>query len=72
MYVDQQVERFFDFHGTLAHLRLQIVAFDLEGPAATWFNLMESNRLLTDWPTFLCEIRLYFDPALYDYPYGCL
>ena len=66
------IERFFNFHSILEHLRLQIAAFHLEGPAVVWFGLMENNNLITNWQSFLKEVRTYFGPTVYDDPHGHL
>ncbi|EXB29330.1 hypothetical protein L484_014062 [Morus notabilis] len=41
-----RIEAFFDYHGTPADARLQIVAFHLEDRAATWFQWARRNGLL--------------------------
>ena len=33
---------------------------------------MENNSLITNWQSFLKEVRTHFGPTIYDDPCGCL
>ena len=59
-------EAFFDYHGTPADLRLQIVSFHLEGRAAAWFQWASRNNLLSSWPEFVTAVRHRFGPAVFE------
>ena len=61
-----RVEAFFDYHGTLDDLRIQIVSFHLEGRAATWFHWASRNNLLASCPEFVTTVRHRFGPAIYE------
>ena len=67
-----QIEEFFDFHGTPETLRLRIVSFHMEGRAATWYQWMKMNSLLTTWKAFLQNLKYRFGASLYEDPQGNL
>ena len=61
-----RIEAFFDYHGTLDDLCLQIVSFHLEGRAATWFQWASRKNLLASWPEFVTAVRHLFGPAIFE------
>ncbi|RVX18944.1 Retrovirus-related Pol polyprotein from transposon 297 [Vitis vinifera] len=61
-----RVEEFFDFHGTPEPLRLRIVSFHMEGPAAGWYQWMKANNLLSSWKAFLLSLKHRFGASLYE------
>ena len=61
-----RVEEFFDFHGTPEPLRLRIVSFHMEGPAAGWYQWMKANNLLSSWKAFLLSLKHRFRASLYE------
>lgn len=64
-----QAEEFFNFHGTLPPLRLQITLFHMVGRAVAWYQWMKRNNMLTTWPEFLLALRYRFEDSVYeDYP----
>lgn len=67
-----RIEEFFNFHGTPEATRLQIVSFHMEGKAASWFQWMKANQLLSTWPVFLHSLKHRFGGSLYDDPQGAL
>ena len=67
-----RIDRFFNFHGKPDALRLQIVAFHLDGPVTVWYGLMENNNLISNWSSFLREVHLCFGLTMYEDPRGCL
>lgn len=67
-----RVEEFFNFHGMPKSTQLQIFSFHMEGRAASWFQWMKSNKLLSTWPVFLHSLKHRFGGYLYDDPQGAL
>lgn len=63
-----RVEEFFDFHGTPDHMRLRIVAFHMEGRAASWFQWMKANNLLTTWMEFITSLKSHFGSSPFTDP----
>ena len=61
-----RVQEFFDFHATPNPLRLRIVAFHMEGKAATWFQWMKASKPISSWTDFLSNLRQRFGASPYE------
>lgn len=66
------IEAFFDYHATPKDARLQIVAFNLEGRAAAWFQWARRNGLIITWKSFLVTVHHRFGPLAHEDAEGCL
>ena len=66
------IEKFFSLHYIPAMLRLQVVAFHLEGEAASWYQWMDRNGSLVSWDKFLVDLQEQFGSSIYNDPVGCI
>ncbi|XP_073153488.1 uncharacterized protein [Henckelia pumila] len=65
-----KVEKYFSLHGVPPKIRLQVVAFHMEGESASWYQWMDQNKALRDWEHFLAELKARFGSSIYDDPLG--
>ncbi|XP_061364978.1 uncharacterized protein LOC133308374 [Gastrolobium bilobum] len=66
------VERYFAFYQVPLPDRLNLAAFHLDEPAASWFYGSDQNGLLIDWRTFCTALHRRFGPSEFDDPAGAL
>lgn len=60
------IQEYFDYHNTPDDQRIKVVAFNLEGKASDWYQLMKGNHMLSTWPDFLDAVRLRFGPSQFE------
>ncbi|XP_073153183.1 uncharacterized protein [Henckelia pumila] len=51
-------------------IRLQVVAFHMDGDAGSWYQWMDRNGALFTWEHFAKEIRSRFGSSVYEDPLG--
>ncbi|XP_061336994.1 uncharacterized protein LOC133284057 [Gastrolobium bilobum] len=66
------VERYFSFYQVPLPDHLNLAAFHLDEPAASWFLGSDQNGLLTDWRTFCVSLHRRFGPSEFKDPAGAL
>lgn len=67
-----RIQEYFDYHNTPDDQRIKVVAFNLEGKASDWYQLMKGNHMLSTWPDFLDTVRLRFGPSQFEDFHGKL
>ncbi|XP_073152993.1 uncharacterized protein [Henckelia pumila] len=65
-----KIEKYFSVHSIPGPVRLQMVAFHLEGQAASWYQWLDRNGALTDWDSFVSAVQERFGSSIYDDPLG--
>ncbi|XP_061347852.1 uncharacterized protein LOC133293322 [Gastrolobium bilobum] len=65
-------ERYFTFYQVPLPDRLNLAAFHLDEPAASWFYGSDQNGLMPDWRTFCTAVLRRFGPSEFDDPAGAL
>ncbi|XP_061357767.1 uncharacterized protein LOC133302059 [Gastrolobium bilobum] len=66
------VDRYFRYHQIPEMDRLDLVCFNLDMPAACWFEAQFANGQLPDWQSFVLAINQRFGPSEFEDPLGSL
>ena len=64
------IEKFVSLHYIPPERHLQVVAFHLDGGAASWYQWMDHNESLITWEKFLADLLERFRSSIYDDPLG--
>ena len=65
-----RINKFFSLHQIDPGMRLEVVAFHLDGEPSMWYQWMEKGGTFTSWDVFLHELRKRFGTSIYDDPLG--